>query len=93
MQRAFMIPKHLGDMLSFVSSCFRRPCHAHPAECPFARRYRDVAAPVLADCTGNVMIGEGEAQITTSVPNRNFHDTCPPSLSIRLPRAPTTAVI
>lgn len=35
-----------------------------------------LAGPVLADCTGNVVIGEGAAQITSQVSNKAIGATC-----------------
>ena len=35
-----------------------------------------LAGPVLADCTGHVLIGEGAAQITSPVPNKPFGAGC-----------------
>ena len=35
-----------------------------------------LAGPALADCAGNVTIGEGAAQITTLVPNKAFGSSC-----------------
>lgn len=35
-----------------------------------------LAGPVLADCTGNVTLGEGTAQIATPVPNKSVGSAC-----------------
>ena len=35
-----------------------------------------LAGPVLADCTGNVVIGEGATQIATQVPNKSIGASC-----------------